>query len=157
MFNKTILKFSGAFLVLSVFNAFVIFYWLQRCHQTGSSFYCDSFAFGGPYLILGIPALVLLGLSIILLITSRFYKKDVGAVFRTVFVILGLIIFALPYLPVFLPSSQPKTYSDFNARMEQGRIQTEQNKLEACAQYKITMSQWKEGQPMPVPPSRDCN
>ena len=157
MFNKTILKISGSFLLLSIFNAIVIFYWLQRCHQTGSSFYCDAFAFGGLYLLLGIPALVLLGISLLLLITSRFYKKEVGVAFRVIFIILGLIIFGIPYLPVFLPSSQQKTYSDFNARMDQGRIQTEENKIQACLQYKVTMGQWREGQFMPTPPSGDCS
>jgi len=157
MFNKTILKFSGVFLLLSILDVLFISYVWLRCLETRSGFYCDAFEFGGVFIIFGIPALILLGLSIALLITAYFYKKEISLMFKTIFIILGVVIFGGAYVPYFLPSSNAKSYSEYNARIEKVKIEREQKKKQDCDEYKIKMSQWKEGEPMWTPPSEDCN
>ncbi|MDQ5950444.1 MAG: hypothetical protein QG585_386 [Patescibacteria group bacterium] len=157
MFNKTILKLSVIFLFLSLFDLLVIFYLLFRCQQTESFYYCDYFAFGAAYIFFGIPALILLGLALILLFISRFYKNTISLTIRIIFIVIGIIVFSAPYIPFLLPLSQIETYAEFNNRIEQARIKSENKKEKACLQYKITMSQQKEGQlTMPTPPSEDC-
>ena len=161
MWNKSLLKLGITFLLLSIFNILVIGYWWFRCFQTHSAFYCDAFAFGGILLALGIPALVLIGLSLILVIISRFYRKDIHKVFRSTLLILGTVVFVFPYciwlsILFFNPDSRPRTYSEFNAQMEQGRIDLEQKQQEKCAEIRLNISLRKEGEPMPVLP-RDCN
>src|SRR3989338_8375932 len=122
--NKTLLKFTGLLFCFSVIYLLVIFfflfwgggkqtffflfcfsvidvlvilYWWMRCGQTQSAFYCDSFMFGGILLILGIPALILLGLSLIILAFSKWYKGNVSTVAKSMIIILGIIIFVAPF------------------------------------------------------------
>mgnify|MGYP001557857964 FL=1 len=154
--NKTLLKLAGLLFCFSVIDVLVISYWWIRCGQTQSAFYCDSFAFVGILFILGIPALVLLGLALIVLAFSKWYKGNVSTVAKSIIVILGVIIFVAPYTPLLLPSEQPKTYHGFLNRMEQNKAKFEEQKEVQCTEYKQRMSEWREGQPMPVPPP-GCN
>ena len=154
--NKTLLKLAGLLFCFSVIDVLVISYWWIKCGQTQSAFYCNSFMFGGIFLILGIPALILFGLSLIVLAFSKWYKGNVSTVAKSIIVILGIIIFIAPYTPFLLPSEQPKTYQGFQNRMEQGRLEQEKEKERQCADYKQRMSEYREGQPMPVPPP-GCN
>jgi len=122
MWNKSLVKLGLTFLVLSLIDILVIGYWWFRCIQVHSSFYCDSFAFGGILMAFGIPALILLGLSLIFIIISRFYRKDTNLILYVIFIVLGVIIFAAPYCLWFCLLSTglcPDTYLEFNTQMEQ--------------------------------------
>lgn len=154
--NKTLLKLAGLLFCFSVIDAIVIFYWWMRCAQTQSAFYCDSFMFGGIILSLGIPALVLLGLSLVVLAFSKWYEGNISTVAKSVIVTLGVIIFVAPYTPFLLPSEQPRTYQGFQDRMEQVRLEQEKEKERQCTDYKQKMFEYREGQPMPIPPP-GCN
>ncbi|HEY4475330.1 MAG TPA: hypothetical protein VJB92_01230 [Candidatus Paceibacterota bacterium] len=154
--NKTLLKLAGLIFLFSIIDGLVILYWLMRCYQTQSAFYCDAFAFAGILIILGIPALVLIGSSLILLAFSKWYKGNVSIVAKSIIIILGVILFVAPYTPLLLPSDQPKTYQGFQNLIEQGRVEQEREKERQCAEYRQKMSEYREGQPMPVPP-RGCN
>ncbi|OHA39912.1 MAG: hypothetical protein A3G59_00585 [Candidatus Taylorbacteria bacterium RIFCSPLOWO2_12_FULL_47_20] len=154
--NKTLLKFTGLLFCFSVIDVLVILYWWMRCGQTQSAFYCDSFMFGGILLILGIPALILLGLSLIILAFSKWYKGNVSTVAKSMIIILGIIIFVAPFTPLLFSSEQPRTYRDFQIRMERGRMELEKEKKNKCIEYKQRISDYREGQPMPVPPP-GCN
>lgn len=154
--NKTLLKLTGLFFSFSVIDVLVVSYWWLRCGQTQSSFYCDSFMFGGIFFILGIPGLILIGFALIILAFSKWYKGNVSNLAKALIIILGLIIFAGPYTPLLFPSDQPKTYRGFLDRMDQGRLELEKQKEQQCAEYRQRMSEYREGDPMPTPPSREC-
>ena len=154
--NKTLLKLSGLFFCFSVIDVFVILYWWMRCGQTQSAFYCDKFAFGGILLVLGIPALVLLGLSLIVLAFSKWYKGNVSTPAKSIIIILGIIILVAPYTPLLLSNEQPRTYRDFQIQAEPRRMELEKEKEKQCIEYKQRMSEYREGQPMPIPPL-GCN
>lgn len=154
--NKTLLKLAGLLFCFSVIDVLFISYWWVRCVQTQSSFYCDSFMFGGIILSFGIPALVLLGLSLIVLAFSKWYIGNVSAVLTSVIVILGIIILIAPYSPLLLPGARSETYQEFQNRMEKRRLEQEKEKERQCADYKRRVSEHREGQPRPVPPP-GCN
>ena len=61
---------------------------------------------------LGIPALILLGMSLVIWAFSKWYIGDVSAATKSIIVFLGIIIFLAPYTLRLLPSEQPKTYRD---------------------------------------------
>lgn len=155
--NKIILKLTGLLFVFGLVDILVILYWWLRCGQTQSAFYCDAFMFGGLFFVLGIPALILFGLSITALAFSKWYKGNVSSVAKWVVIILGIGIFVAPYTPLLFSSEQPKTYRGFLNRMEQNKMELESQKEAQCTEYKQRMSEWREGQPMLVPPSHDCN
>ena len=94
MWNKSLLKLGLTFLVLSlIYIPFIYGRTLVYLEVAGP----DS-AFPVLGLInLGTPALILLSISIILLITSRFYRKDISLMFKVIFLMLGVVIFALPF------------------------------------------------------------
>ncbi|MEK7610711.1 MAG: hypothetical protein AAB468_03140 [Patescibacteria group bacterium] len=154
--NKILLKITGLLFVFGAIDVLVILYWWLRCGQTQSAFYCDAFMFGGILLLLGIPALVLFGMSVIILAFSKWYKGNVSSIATWIIVILGIIIFVVPHTPLLLSSQQSKTYRGFLNQMEQNKAELERRKEAQCIEYKQRRSEWREGQPMPVPPF-GCN
>jgi len=156
MFNKPLLRFAISLGLLGALDFLFVFYFWLRCVQTHSSFYCDAFAFGAILLIPGIPALILIALSIIFIIAAKLYKKEISSVTRGIFVILIVLLIGLHCVPFFMPSFQPRTYSEFLAQRGEYRLETIRIEQQKCEDYKLRTRQWKEGMPMPVPPSRDC-
>ena len=155
--NKTLLKIASLFFFFGIVDVLVILYWWLRCGQTQSSFYCDSFAFGGIFLVLGIPGLILFGGSLIALVFSKFYKGNISRFLKFFLVILGIIIFVGPYSPYLFSSDNPKTYGEFLQKAEVRKLESQTKEEQKCVEYKKRMSQWNEGDPMPTPPSKNCN
>lgn len=159
--NKILLKLAGLLFIFCIIDILVILYWFLRCVQTQSAFYCDNFMFvTGILLSLGIPALVLLGLSLIILTFSKWYKGNVSTTAKSIIIILGVIIFVAPYTASLLfPTEGPKTYRDYQNRREQKIKELEKQKEEQCAEFKLKMSNWRPGPiPPPTPPFfEECN
>lgn len=151
--NKFFLKLTGLLFCFSVIDGLIILYLWMRCGQTHSSFYCSNFEFGVLSSIPCIPALFLLVLSLIVLALSKWYKGNVSTAVKLTVVILGIVIFVAPYI---LPIGQPKTYQEYQNRIEQKKIELEKQ----CAEFKQRLSEYNRGQSTsifaPEPPP-GCN
>ena len=154
--NKTLLKFSGLLFCFGIVNVLYYNYQHIRCIQTQSSFYCDGFLMGALALQLVIPAFVLFTSSLIILIFSKWYKGNVSKISKTIIIVLAAIVFLTPYILIFYPHGQIRTYQEYQNRVEQIRIQAEKGNENQCIEYKQKMSEYREGQPMPTPPP-GCN
>lgn len=147
--NKTLLKLAGVSVCFSVINVLVTVYWLARCGQTSSPFYCDAFEFGGLFFLLGIPALILFGIALGLLAFSRWYKGNVSV---AVITILMSFVFVAPYALFLFSDGHSKTYQSFQNKVQERNVELETEKEKECTVFKQKMSEYREGQPMPVPP-----
>ncbi len=154
--NKFFLKLAGILFVFSLIDGIVYWYWLLKCNETGSPFYCDVFQMGGLFIVLGIPAFILLGMSIFTLIFSKLYKKDVYILVKLIIILIGIFIFVAPYILLFF-SDQSITYKDFQNMMEQTKKEQELFEIKECEKYYQKTSEWYEGQPMLTPPFNRCH
>lgn len=151
--NKIISKTPGLLIAFTTIDIFVILYWWSRCAQTQSAFYCEAFAFGGLLILLGIPVLVLFSLFALFLIISKWHNGGVSPITGWIIAILGVIVFASPYILFSLPSKQPKTYRGYLNQIEQS---SKEKKNAQCKEYEQRVSEYDEVQQIPVPPI-GCN
>lgn len=162
--NKTLLKLAVLALCFSIIDWLVLVFLRMMCEQTQSPFYCTTVApavvptpFSEILFIISLPATALLGLSLIILVFSKWYKGNISVAVKSIIVIIALIIFVVPYGPFFsfylLPNEYPKTYQDFQNWIEQRKIEIEKEKEKRCGEYK----QKRISEPMQVPPFSECN
>src|SRR3989338_5072733 len=98
MWNKSLLKLGLTFLALSILiMGYKVFMMWNLCSTLGG---CDG-DFGRIMLIQGMPALMLLVYSLVLILTSRFYRKDISKRSWYILLIIGIMVFAFPYVFAF--------------------------------------------------------
>jgi len=126
-------------LFFSVVQLSLLGYYWVRCMATGSSFYCDSFMFGGLFFFLA-PALLLLIIAIIGIVVSRTRKTTIDVLAALIIVALAFSIGIAPLLPATFP--EVNTYKEWQAAVELKKKEVLEKQQVGCLEYIQERNQW---------------
>ncbi len=142
MKNISLRKVSLLPLILSIAWLSFVGYYLVRCMTTGSTFYCDSFAFGAIFFIPGIPAVALLVLSIVGFIVAKYWKEKIGRLGSSLIIVLSLIIFSLPLMPLIFSNENRSGITTYKNWQEEKTLR-KQRQRDACLKYAQEFNSWE--------------